>query len=88
MRPAHAGAVAAAGRGSSAQVAKALGLAPWQVDKARRFSSHWDGPALARAIQSEAAADVEVKGGGRDPVYAVERAILELAGARGAGRGR
>ncbi len=80
--------VAAAGRGSSAQVAKALGLAPWQVDKARRSSSHWDGPALARAIQSVAAADVEVKGGGRDPVYAVERALLELAGARGAGRGR
>jgi len=78
--------VAAAGRGSSAHVAKALGLAPWQVDRARRASSHWDGPGLARAIQSVAAADVEVKGGGRDPVYAVERAILDIAAARGAGR--
>ena len=74
--------VAAAGRGSSAQVAKALGLAPWQVDKARRTVSHWDGPGLGRAIQAVAAADVEVKGGGRDPVYAVERAILDIAVAR------
>ncbi|MGV1008905.1 MAG: DNA polymerase III subunit delta [Dermatophilaceae bacterium] len=77
--------VATAGRGSSAHVARALGLAPWQVDKARRVSSRWDGPALARAIQSVAAADVEVKGGGRDPVYAVERAILQIATARRAG---
>jgi DNA polymerase-3 subunit delta len=77
--------VAAAGRGSSAHVAKALGLAPWQVDRARRSAAHWDGPGLGRAIQAVAAADVEVKGGGRDPVYAVERAVLEIAGAR---RGR
>lgn len=74
--------VAAAGRGSSAQVATALGLAPWQVDKARGTVSHWDGPGLGRAIQAVAAADVEVKGGGRDPVYAVERAILDIAVAR------
>ena len=79
--------VGSAGRGSSAQVAKALGLAPWQVDRARRNVSHWDEPGLARAIQAVAAADVEVKGGGRDPVYALERAILDIAGARAARAG-
>ncbi|HRW19776.1 MAG TPA: DNA polymerase III subunit delta, partial [Dermatophilaceae bacterium] len=43
---------------------------------------------LGTAIQAVAAADVEVKGGGRDPVYAVERCILQLAAARaGADRG-
>jgi DNA polymerase-3 subunit delta len=40
---------------------------------------------LGVAIQAVAAADVEVKGGGRDPVYAVERAILSIAAARRSG---
>lgn len=70
--------VGSAGRGSSAVVAKQLGLAPWQVDKARRVIGHWDPEGLGRAIQAVAAADVEVKGGGRDPVYAVERVILDI----------
>jgi len=60
-------------------------MAPWQVDKARRSISGWDGPGLGVAIQAVAAADVEVKGGGRDPVYAVERAILSIAAARRSG---
>ncbi len=75
--------VGSAGRGSSQTVAKALSLAPWQVDKARRTLGGWDGPGLGAAIQAVAAADVEVKGGGRDPVYAVERAILAISAARG-----
>ena len=74
--------VGSAGRGSSMAVAKQVGLAPWQVDKARRTIGAWDGPSLGRAIQAVAAADVEVKGGGRDPVYAVERAILAISEAR------
>ena len=74
--------VGSAGRGSSQQLAKELGLAPWQVDKARRLVGHWDADGLGRAIQAVAAADFEVKGGGRDPVYAVERAILTITTAR------
>jgi DNA polymerase III subunit delta len=77
--------VGAAGRGRSGDVAKSLGMAPWQVDKARRSINGWDSEGLGLAIQAVAAADFEVKGGGRDPVYAVERAILTIAGAR---RGR
>ncbi len=75
--------VGSAGRGSSAQLAKSLSLAPWQVDKARRAVTHWSGEGLSIALQAVAAADFEVKGGGRDPVYAVERAILTVTRARG-----
>ena len=74
-----------AGRGRSAEVARDLGMAPWQVDKARRALSGWDSEALARSIQAVAAADFEVKGGGRDPVYAVERAILTITHERRSG---
>ncbi|MDQ2755555.1 MAG: DNA polymerase III subunit delta [Actinomycetota bacterium] len=75
--------VGSAGRGSSANLARELGMAPWQVDRARRSLQGWDGPGLGRAIQAVATADLEVKGGGRDPVYAVERAVLAITAARG-----
>jgi DNA polymerase-3 subunit delta len=74
--------VGSAGRGSSAQLAKTLAMAPWQVDQARRKLDGWDPQGVGQAIQAVAAADFEVKGGGRDPVYAVERAILTICGAR------
>lgn len=75
--------VANAGRGRSADVARDLGMAPWQVDKSRRLLNGWTPDAMATSIQAVAAADFEVKGGGRDPVYAVERAILTIGAARG-----
>lgn len=74
--------VGAAGRGRSADVARDLGMAPWQVDKARRGLSGWGPEGLADSIQAVALADFEVKGGGRDPVYAVERAILTITTSR------
>jgi DNA polymerase-3 subunit delta len=74
--------VGAAGRGRSADVARDLGMAPWQVDKARRGLSGWGPEGLAEAIQAVAHADFEVKGGGRDPVYAVERAVLTITRSR------
>ncbi len=75
--------VGSAGRGRSADLARELGMAPWQVDRARRALAGWTGDALGRCIQAVAAADFEVKGGGRDPVYAVERAILTIAAKHG-----
>jgi DNA polymerase-3 subunit delta len=77
--------VGSAGRGRSADIARELGLAPWQVDRARRTLGGWTAEALARSIEAVAAADVEVKGGGRDPVYAVERAVLIITRERAAG---
>ena len=78
--------VGSAGRGPSGQLASSLGMAPWQVDKARRELSGWEAEALGRCIQAVAQADYDVKGGGRDPVYAVERAILTIARERHGGR--
>ncbi len=77
--------VGAAGRGRSADLARDLGMAPWQVDRARRALGGWTPEALGRSIQAVAEADFEVKGGGRDPVYAVERAILQITSARAHG---
>ncbi|GAB3585222.1 DNA polymerase III subunit delta [Calidifontibacter terrae] len=77
--------VATAGRGSPGNLAKELGMAPWQIDRARMAARGWDGDRLGRAIQAVAAADFEVKGGGRDPIYAVERAILTICRERGSG---
>jgi DNA polymerase III subunit delta len=77
--------VGGAGRGRSADLARELGMAPWQVDKARRALQGWGGDALGRSIQAVAAADFEVKGGGRDPVYAVEKAVLTITRERNGG---
>lgn len=84
MQLRQVGRVAAAGRGSSGQLAKDLGMAPWQVDQARRVAQGWDGRRLGAAIEAVARADVDVKGGirtehaVRSPEYAVERAVLEV----------
>lgn len=75
--------VATAGGGSAAALASTLGMAPWQVDRARTAARGWDGERLGAAIQAVAAADFAVKGGGRDPVYAVEHAILTITRQRG-----
>lgn len=72
----------AATRGRSGYSTADLGLAPWQVDRARRELSGWTPEGLAAAITAVAAADAEVKGQGRDPVFAVERAVLRVAAAR------
>lgn len=70
--------VGSAGRGRSADIARDVGMAPWQVDRARRTLSGWSAEGLATCVQALAAADAEVKGGGRDPVYAVERVVLTI----------
>lgn len=64
--------------GSSASLASELGMAPWQVDRARRESRAWNPVALGRALLAAAEADEAVKGGGRDPVYAVESLVASV----------
>jgi DNA polymerase-3 subunit delta len=76
--------VSGAGRGSSAVLSKELGLAPWQIDRARRELSGWSQPGIASVILALAEADTALKGGGRDRVYAVERVVLSIAHARNA----
>jgi DNA polymerase III subunit delta len=62
-------------RGSSMQLAQQFGLAPWQVDRAKRDLQGWSEAGLGRAIELLAETDAQVKGGGRDPVFALERMV-------------
>ncbi len=77
--------VSAAGRGRAVDLARELAMAPWQVERAQRELRGWRDEGLATAVLALAEADAAVKGGGRDPVYAVERCVLTIASAR-AGR--
>jgi DNA polymerase-3 subunit delta len=62
-------------RGASGQLAQQFGLAPWQVDRARRDLQGWDDRGLGRSIEMLAETDAAIKGAGRDPVFALERMI-------------
>ena len=70
------------GRGGSGQIAAKFGLAPWQVERAQRDLQGWDDEGLGRCITVLAETDAAVKGGGRDPVYSLER-MITLISARG-----
>ncbi|MCL1869169.1 MAG: DNA polymerase III subunit delta [Promicromonosporaceae bacterium] len=59
--------------------ARELGLQDWQVRNAQRDLQRWTPEGLATAISAVAQADTDVKGAGRDPVYAVETAVLTIA---------
>lgn len=75
----------AGSNGSGGQLAGKLGMAPWQVDRARKDLQGWTDAGLGRSIETLADADEQVKGLGRDPVYALERMIGVIA-TRGEGR--
>jgi DNA polymerase-3 subunit delta len=66
-------------RGGSGQLAGQLGLAPWQIDRARRDLAGWSGAGLGRSIQMLAETDENIKGGSRDAVYSLERMIGVIA---------
>lgn len=72
---------ASGGRGDASK----LGLAPWQVQQARRELAGWGPEGLAQAITAVAAADAEVKGASRDAEFALERAVLRIVAARRSG---
>lgn len=72
-------------RGSGGAVGSQLGLAPWQVDRARRDLQGWDDAGLGRCIELVAETDAAVKGAERDPVFALER-MITLISARGVTR--
>jgi DNA polymerase-3 subunit delta len=75
--------VSGAPRGAkSFELAGSLGLAPWQIDKARRQLSNWSPAAIAHAVQEVATADAAVKGAAVDPIYALETAISAIATGR------
>jgi len=71
--------VSGANRGvKSFELAGQLGMAPWQIDKARRQLHRWSPGALGDAVGAIAQADAEVKGAASDPIYALEKAIRRI----------
>lgn len=70
----------------SFELAGSLGLAPWQIDKARRQMQKWRPGMITFAIQELLRADIGVKGGEADPIYALERSVLSIANTVAAGR--
>ena len=62
----------------SFEVAGQLGMAPWQIDKARRQLSRWSPAQIADAVGAVATADAEVKGAASDPIYALEKALTRI----------
>jgi DNA polymerase-3 subunit delta len=73
------GKVAGAGRRSSFSLAKSLGMAPWKVERAQRWARDWRPEELVQALYAVAEADEAVKGGGVDPAYALEKAVLTVS---------
>jgi DNA polymerase III subunit delta len=63
-------------------VARDLKMPPFQVKKARAQLGGWSPDGVAAAITAVAYADEQIKGGGTDPVYALEKAVVAIARAR------
>lgn len=74
------GKLASAPRGlRPADLARELGMPPWKVDRVRQQMRGWSADGVASALRAVAAADAGVKGGGDDPEYALEQAVLAVA---------
>ncbi|WP_010202923.1 DNA polymerase III subunit delta [Salinibacterium sp. PAMC 21357] len=67
---------------SSGQAAKTFGMAPWQADRAMKDLRGWNDAGLGTAIEAIADTDAQIKGLGRDPVFALER-MISIVAARG-----
>ncbi|HCT80861.1 MAG TPA: DNA polymerase III subunit delta [Micromonosporaceae bacterium] len=77
--------VASAGRGSPYQLAANLGLPAWKIEKAQRQARGWTPDGLVLAMRAAATCNADVKGGGEDRAYVLERTIMAFASARQAG---
>jgi DNA polymerase III subunit delta len=80
--------VAAAGRGSPYQLASALGMPAWKIERAQRQSRGWTAEGLVEAMHAAAECNAAVKGGSDDRGYALERAVFALTAARQGDTGR
>jgi DNA polymerase-3 subunit delta len=80
--------VASAGRGNAYQLASALGMPGWKIERAQRQARGWTPDALVDAMRVVADCNAAVKGGSDDRGYALERAIFAVAAARNGGGAR
>ncbi|KMO93592.1 hypothetical protein ACS04_33310 [Streptomyces roseus] len=74
------GKLASAPRGARpGDLARDLGMPPWKIDRVRQQMRGWSADGVADALRAVAAADAGVKGGGDDPGYALEKAVVAVA---------
>ncbi|MEU8266497.1 DNA polymerase III subunit delta [Sphaerisporangium sp. NPDC049002] len=64
------------------QLASHVGMPPWKIDRVKRQLNGWGPEGIARAMQAVAVADEQVKGGGTDPAYALERTLQVIVTSR------
>ena len=60
-------------------LARELGMPPWKIDRVRQQMRGWSAGGVAAALRAIADADAAVKGGGLDPGYALEKAVVTIA---------
>lgn len=65
--------------GNRAASPQSLGMAPWQLERARKDLSGWTEEGLANAVKAMAAADAAAKGAERDPIFILEKLVRLLA---------
>ncbi|ALM41749.1 DNA polymerase III, delta subunit [Streptomyces sp. FR-008] len=82
------GKLSSARGGRPADLARELGMPPWKIDRVRQQMRGWTPDGVATALRAVALADAGVKGGGDDPEYALEKAVVAIATAARARQGR
>ncbi|MFC4493230.1 DNA polymerase III subunit delta [Streptomyces ovatisporus] len=74
------GKLASAPRGMRpGDLARELGMPPWKIDRVRQQMRGWSADGVSTALRAVAAADEAVKGGGENPEYALEQAVITVA---------
>jgi DNA polymerase-3 subunit delta len=63
-------------------LAREVGVPSWRLKSMRAQARGWDQAGLASALKAVAVADAQVKGAAGDAAYALERALIAIAGAR------
>jgi len=62
-----------------AELAKRAKVPPWKLKTLRQQARGWTPRGVAHAMRVIAETDALIKGAGRDPAYALERAVIEIA---------
>lgn len=81
------GKLSSARGGRPGDLARELGMPPWKIDRVRQQMRGWTPDGVAVALRAVAEADAGVKGGGDDPAYALEKAVVTIARAARSRRG-
>ncbi|WP_370019378.1 DNA polymerase III subunit delta [Planotetraspora sp. GP83] len=64
------------------QLASHVGMPPWKIDRVKRQLNGWGPEGISAAVQAVASADEQVKGGGTDPAYALEKTVQVIVASR------